>query len=488
MDGTRHPIVSRKNHHSEECSTGTGFLLVDYDMIVIGGGAGGMSAARTGARIRHGSGTNNGRVALVQDGPVGGDCTFTGCVPSKTLIEAAVQGIRFGDAMRRVHATVERIAATETADVLRGEGIDVLDGQARLVSARSVRVDGRRLTAPKLILATGTTPAVLPIDGLDDGPYLTNETVWGLTAAPTSLAILGGGPIGCELAQAFSRFGVTVTVIEAADRLLVKEEREAGDVLAEVFARDGIDVRLGAKAVHVEHLTDGSVRLRLDDGSTLEAQRLLVAVGRTPVTDGLGLAAAGVGLDSRGFIATDDHLATNVRGVFAVGDVTGRLQFTHAADEMGRLAALNALRWPVRMRFRAASTPWVTFTSPEVARVGLSEGQAAERGGRVAYLPMSGVDRAIAADQTEGFVKLIAGPRRVTGHVGGGRLLGATVVASRAGEMIHELALAVRTDMFTGRLAQTVHAYPTWSTAIRSAAGQFFVDVGGPRARDARAD
>lgn len=457
-------------------------------MIVIGGGAGGMSAARAGARIRHRSGANDGRVALVQDGPVGGDCTFTGCVPSKTLIEAAAQGIRFDDAMCRVHATVERIAATETADVLRGEGIDVLDGRATLASPRSVRVDGRLLTASKLVLATGTAPAVPPIDGLADGPYLTNETVWGLTAAPTSLAVLGGGPIGCELAQAFSRFGVTVTVIEAADRLLVKEEREASDVLAEVFARDGIDVRLGAKAVRVEHLADGSVRVRLEDGSTVEAQRLLVAVGRTPVTGGLELDAAGVRRDSGGFLATDDHLATNVRGIFAVGDVTGRLQFTHAADEMGRIAALNALRWPLRMRFRAASTPWVTFTHPEVGRVGLSEAQSVERGGRVAYLPLSRVDRAIAANETDGFVKLIAGPRRVTGNAGGGRLLGATVVASRAGEMIHELALAVRTGMFTGRLAQTVHAYPTWSTSIRSAAAQFFVEVDGCRARDARPD
>lgn len=458
-----------------------GFPTVDYDLIVIGGGAGGMAAARTAARMHR-------SVVLVQDGRVGGDCTFTGCVPSKTLIESAAAGVGFETAIRRVHDTVERIAATETADVLRGEGIDVLESTASFLDHERVRVEGRVISAPKIVVATGTAPVVPPIDGLTGGRYLTNETVWSLTEAPRSLIVLGGGPIGCELAQAFARFGVTVTVIEAADRLLVKEEREASDVIREVFTRGGIDVRLGKKAVEVRHPSAQTVQVVLDDGSEVDAQWLLVAVGRAPVTEALDLDAAGVRRDQRGFIATDEQLSTNVSGLYAVGDITGRLQFTHAADEMGRIAAVNALRRPMRLRFHAQTTPWVTFTHPEVARVGMTEAEAASSGGRVAYLPMSEVDRAIAADQTEGFVKLIAGPRRGLGHLGGGRLVGATVVASRGGEMIHELALAARTGMFVGRLAQTVHAYPTWSTAIRSAAAQFFFETDGRKARPARSD
>jgi len=208
-------------------------------------------------------------------------------------------------------------------------------------------------------------------------------------------------------------------------------------------------------------------------------------VGRRAATDGLGLEEAGVERE-RGFIVTDDHLATTAAGVWAVGDAAGKLQFTHAADEMGRIAAGNALARRPPRRFHPEWIPWVTFTDPEVARVGMTEAEGAERGARVAYLPMSEVDRAVAAGATDGFVKLVAGPRRVLGHAAGGRLLGATVVAGRGGELIAEAALAIRTRMFTARLAQAVHAYPTWSAAMWQAAAQFFVDAGGRRARPAQ--
>lgn len=214
-------------------------------------------------------------------------------------------------------------------------------------------------------------------------------------------------------------------------------------------------------------------------------ERVLVAVGRRPVTEGLDLQLAGVRLDEQGHIRTDRHLATTASGTYAVGDVTGRLAFTHAADEMGRLAAINALRSPLRLSFKDTAIPWVIFTHPEVARVGMSEAQAAASGGRVAVVPLSQIDRAITAGEEDGFVKLIAGPRRVTANLAGGRILGATIVAPRAGEMIHEVALAMRVGAFTGRLAQTVHAYPTWSTGIRKAAAQFFFDIDGRKARPA---
>ncbi len=455
---------------------------MDHDLIVVGGGAGGLSAARTGAR-------RGARTVLVQDGPLGGDCTFTGCVPSKTLIEAARRGDGFGAAMAAVRAAVGQIAATEDDAALRRDGIEVRHGRARLLGGGRVEVDGRTLAAPRIVLATGARPQVPPVEGLADADHLTSDTVWDLERLPASLVVLGGGSIGCELAGAFAGFGCRTSVVEAVDRLLPGEEPEASQVVAAALEAAGVAVRTG-RPVEAVAAADGGVALRLQGGTTVEAERLLVAVGREPVTDGLGLDAAGVRTEA-GRIVTDDGLATSAPGVWAVGDVTGRMPFTHAADEMGRIAVANALSRLARVRprrFRREAVPWVTFTTPEVGRVGLTEAAAAEahRGARVAYLPMAEVDRAVAAGRTEGFVKLIAGPRRVLGDLGGGRVLGATVVAPRGGELVHEAALAMRTGMFTGRLAQTVHAYPTWSVAVQQAAAQFFVEVGGRRARPAR--
>lgn len=447
-----------------------------HDLLVIGGGAGGLSAARTAKRLGR-------RVTLISDSPLGGDCTFTGCVPSKTLIESAAQGLPYDAAIARVHDTVERIAATESANVLRGEGIDVVEGHAAFTGARRLDVGGKLLSARHIVIATGSAPFVPRIDGIGSVSYRTSDTIWQERELPGSLLVLGGGAIGCELAQVFRRFGADVTIVEGAPRLLPREEPEASDVVADVFARTGIDVRLGRRVSSKPGNT--GVTATLDDGTVVTAEHLLVAVGRTPVTAGLQLDRAGVHVDERGNVVTDERLRTTAPGVYAAGDVTGRLPFTHAADEMGRLAAVNAVRH-LRLRFHAESVPWVTFTSPEVARVGLSEAVAAPRNARVAFLPLTAVDRAIAADETVGFVKLIAGPKTLTRHAGGGRLLGATVVAPRGGEMMAELALAVRTGMFTGRLAQTVHAYPTWSTAVRAAAAQFFVEYDGRRARPAR--
>ncbi|ROO52029.1 pyruvate/2-oxoglutarate dehydrogenase complex dihydrolipoamide dehydrogenase (E3) component [Micromonospora sp. Llam0] len=360
-------------------------------------------------------------------------------------------------------------------------------GRARFTASTRIEIDGQNITGRRFVIATGAAPLIPPIPGLTQVPYLTNETVFDLSEPPDSLAVLGGGAIGCELAQAFARFGTRVTVVEALDRLLAKEEPEASAVITDVFGRDGIDVRVGCRVDEIATDPGGGVRLALGDGATVAVQRLLVAVGRTPVTDGLDLPAAGVAVDERGYIATDDHLATTAQGVYAAGDVTGRMPFTHAAFAMGRLAAGNALtRRGRRRRYDPAATPWVTFTDPEVARVGLTEARAAAHRGRVASLPIADMDRAIAADRTDGFVKLLAGPRPLLRNLGGGRILGATIVAARAGEMIHEPALAMATRMFTGRLAATTHAYPTWSYAVQLAAAQFFMPVNGRQARPAR--
>jgi pyruvate/2-oxoglutarate dehydrogenase complex dihydrolipoamide dehydrogenase (E3) component len=450
----------------------------DWDLVVVGGGAAGLAAARAGTTL-------GARTLIVSEGPLGGECTFTGCVPSKALIEAAERRESFAGAMRAVTTAVERIAATEDDAVLAREGVTVLHGSARLLNGRTLEIEGTRMRTGRLVLATGSAPVLPAIPGLDRLDPLTNETVFSLRERPRSLAVLGGGAVGCELAQAFARLGCRVTVIELLDRLLSREEPEASEVIAEALAADGVDVRLGRGVVAAEGVEGtGGASLRLDDGPPVEAERVLVAVGRSPVTEGLGLTAAGIACDERGFVRTDERMATSAAGVFAAGDVTGQLLFTHAADEMGRIAAQNALSRRGRRRFRADSVPWVTFTHPEVARVGVTEQEAVALRGRVAQLPMSEVDRAVVAGQPAGFIKLIAGPRPVLGRLGGGRLLGATVVAERAGEMIHEAALAVRTGMFAGRLAQTVHAYPTWSLGMRQAAAQLVTGAGGRRAQE----
>lgn len=453
-----------------------------HDVVVVGGGAGGLTAAREANR-------RGARTVLVSEGPLGGDCTHTGCVPSKALLDAAARGQSFAEAIATVHQRIDDVAATEDADTLAREGIEVVSGRGRLAGGRGVDVDGRRIEGRHIILATGARAAVPPIPGLREQPHLTNETIFDLDAQPRRLAILGGGAIGAELAQAFRGLGSDVTVVEEEPRLLSSEEPEASAVIGERFRDRGVDVRCGARVERVERTETGDVCLHLGDGTTVEADRLLVATGRTPTTDGLGLSDAGVEVDERDFIRTDDSLATTAPGIWAIGDVTGRMPFTHAAGRMAFVAVANALsRVPLRKaRFDPRPIPWVTFTSPEVARVGMTEREAADHGGRVAYLPLSDVDRGMITGDTDGFVKLIAGPRRLLGNAGGGRLLGATIVAPAGGELIGQVALAMRTNMFTGRLAQTTQAYPTWSMAIQETAAQFFMTQRGHTARDARA-
>jgi pyruvate/2-oxoglutarate dehydrogenase complex dihydrolipoamide dehydrogenase (E3) component len=449
--------------------------------VVVGGGTGGLSAAREA--VRRGAST-----LLVQEGRLGGDCTFTGCVPSKALLSAAARGESFGDAMSAVHAAVETIAATEDDAALCREGVEVLHGRGVFRSPTELDVDGRRITCERFVVATGAGPLVPPIDGLREADPLTNETLFQLDRQPKRLAVLGGGAIGAEMSQAFAQLGSHVTLLEAEDRILTKEEPEASQVVTEAFAADGIDVRTGGKVTKVEKVA-GELRVHLDGGDTLEVDRILAAIGRKPSTADMGLEDIGVVLDDRGFVRTDESMATSVPGIWAVGDVAGSLQFTHAANRMALIAVRNALsRWSKvhKQRFDTAQVPWATFTSPEVGRVGMTEAESAAHGGRVAYLPMTEVDRAVAAGQARGFIKLIAGPRPLLRSAGGGRILGATAVAAVGGELVHEVALAMRTNMFTGRLAQAVHSYPSWSLAVQQAAAQFFYEIGGREARPAR--
>ncbi len=445
------------------------------DLLIVGGGTAAISAARMALR-------RGASVTMVTDAPPGGDCTFTGCVPSKTLLSAG--HLPFEDAIARVHATIAGIAAEESAEVLREEGVDVVMGRADVQARDRVVVGDRTYRPSKLLLAVGSEPVVPPIDGLSTVPYLTNESLFDLTALPKHLAVLGGGAIGAEMAQAFRRFGAEVTVLEAADRLLSKEEPEASQVVREAFEAQGIAVRTGTKVEAVAK-GRGTVKITTSAGP-VTATHLLVAVGRRPGTAGLEL--PGLKKAKSGAIEVDLRMRTSVKGVYAAGDCTGRLPFTHAADEMARAAVDNAVTWWRRTRFAEHAVPWVTFTDPEVARIGLSEADAAEqvKGARVVELPMSDVDRARTADRTEGFVKVIVGPKLLTREIGGGKIVGATVVGPRAGEMIAELALAVRTNMLAGRVAQTTHAYPTWSVAVQQCVAQLFDGYGGRHPRPAK--
>ncbi len=452
---------------------------MDHDLIIIGGGAGGLSAARAARWV-------GADVLLVNDGPLGGDCTFTGCVPSKALLASGRDGLEFTAAMERVQGTIGRIAEAETADVLRAEGVEVIEGRASMLTHDTIMVGSKRITSPRVIIATGGRAFVPPIPGIDTVDILTNETVFDLTEKPRSLGIVGGGAIGCEMAQAFSGLGVDVTLFELADHLLPREEPDAGAVVESVLAAGGVTVRTGQGLEEVAATDDGlGIKVTTAYGEA-SFEKLLLAVGRVPNSTGMGLEDLGVKFDQRGHIQADDRLATAVRGIYAVGDVTGKLPFTHAADEMGRLAAGNALKKGPRGRFRTSWIPWATFTDPEVARIGMTEAEAADHGGLVAEIPISELDRSVTDGYSDGFIKLIFGPRKVLRRMGGGQVLGATIVAPRAGEMIHELAIAMRTQAFAGRLAQTVHAYPTWSYGIQKAAGQFFGEVEGRSARPAR--
>jgi len=420
------------------------------------------------------------RVVLVERGRPGGDCLWTGCVPSKALIAAAdlAHRIRTADCVgldprepqvdfARVMAHVQRAQATiepqDSADSLRRDGVQVIEGSARFAGAGRLDVDGTLVRFRTALIATGSRPVMPDIGGLDRVDALTNETVWDLREQPGRLLILGGGPIGCELGQAFQRLGTQVTLVQRASRVLTKEEPEAQDLIAARLRADGVDLRLAANAVRL----DGTRGLVVEqDGSErrIEFDRILVATGRRPETAGLGLDTVGVELDEVGAVKVDERLATTARRVYAAGDVVGALPFTHVAGYHGRTVVANAL-FHARSRVSYDAVPWTTFTNPEVGRVGLTEAQARERyGNRVNVVThdYADNDRAITAGEARGFAKLVADRK--------GRLVGATVAAPHGGESIAELAAWIRAGRKIDDISQTVHAYPTFTEGQARAA------------------
>ncbi|HEV2058075.1 MAG TPA: FAD-dependent oxidoreductase [Solirubrobacteraceae bacterium] len=455
-----------------------------YDLVVLGGGTAGLVSSMIAAAA-------GARVALIERGRTGGDCLWTGCVPSKSLIAAAglahhmrhaasvglepVQPrIDFSRVMEHVARAIATIAPHDSPERLRDAGVEVIEAEARFVAPGRIETAGRTLRWRTAIIATGSHPVLPPLDGLDQAQALTTETVWDLRELPRRLVVLGGGPIGCELAQAFARLGSQVTLVEMADRLLLEEEPEASALIADRLHGEDVDVRTQTRAVAVRDR-----ELLLEGGETLAFDRVLVAAGRAPRTAGIGLDRVGVNVDGRGAIIVDDRLRTSGHGIYAAGDVTGGLAFTHVAGHHARVAASNAL---FHTRSTVSGTiPWVTFTDPEVARVGLSEAQARERWGervKIARFDFARSDRAITSGEAYGFAKLVADSR--------GRLVGATIASAGGGEAIAELTAWVSQGAKLAVVSRTVHAYPTLAEGPARAADEHLAArYGSPRMRAA---
>ncbi|PWG65374.1 FAD-dependent oxidoreductase [Spiribacter halobius] len=454
----------------------------DRDMVVIGAGSGGLVSAYIGAAVK-------ARVSLIEKDRMGGDCLNTGCVPSKALLRSArfvaqlgrsgEYGIRsasaefdFAEVMERVQKVVRQVELHDSVERYEGLGVDVIKGEARITSPWTVEVDGRTLTTRNIIVATGARPFVPPIPGLEEAGYLTSENLWDLRERPERLVVIGGGPIGSELTQAFARLGSHVTQVELAPRLLPREDPEAAALVAQRFAEEGIDVRTGTQAKAVETGADGSRALLVErDGveERIPFDQILVAVGRKPNITGFGLETLGIPTTERGTIEVNEYLQTRYPNIFAVGDVVGPYQFTHAAAHQAWHAAVNALFGGFK-RFAVdySALPWSTFTDPEVARVGLNEDEAKAQGieYEVTVYELAELDRAIAEGATEGFVKVLTVP-------GKDRVLGATIVGEHAGELISEYVTAIRHGLGMNKLLSTIHAYPTLMEANKFAAGEW---------------
>ena len=441
-----------------------------YDLVVIGAGTAGLVSAAGAAGL-------GARVALIERRLMGGDCLNIGCVPSKGLLRAArlvgelrranTLGVGVGRAqvdfarvMERMRQRRAEIAANDSARRFAGLGIDVFFGDAQFTGRAEVAVAGQGLRFKRAVIATGGRPTVPPVPGLAETPHLTNATLFWLTELPRRLLIIGAGPIGCEMAQAFTRFGSQVTVLDASPQLLPREDRDATAVVERQLAADGVRFELSARLQQVERNANGIEIWFEQNGSTGRAtgDQVLVAAGRAPNVEALNLEAAGVTFDSKG-VSVDDRLRTSNRQIYAAGDVCSAFKFTHAADAMARVVIQNALFFG-RKKASALVIPWCTYTDPAIAHVGAYERQAREQGRSVeaVTVELREIDRAILDEETDGFVRV---------HHERGRLLGCTIVAAHAGEMIAEAAYAMTHGGTLSDLSATIHPYPTTSEALK---------------------
>ncbi len=451
-----------------------------YNLVVVGAGTAGLVTAAIGASM-------GGRVALVERRLMGGDCLNVGCVPSKGLIRASrafadvrdageygvvvPEGARvdFTAVMERMRRLRADISPNDSAARFRDMGVDVYLGQARFKADGVIEVDGTELRYARAVLATGARAAAPPIPGLAEAGYLTNETVFSLTELPERLAVIGAGPIGCEMSQTFARFGSQVWLLEKTDRILPREDPDVSRIVEDAFGRDGVNLVKQCDIAGMENRGDGKVlRFTCREGAReITVDRILVGVGRAPNVQGLDLEAVGVEYDERRGVKVDEYLQTTNRRVFAAGDICFPYKFTHTAEALAGIVIQNALFLKSR-KTSSLTIPWCTYTDPEVAHVGLYEREAEERGIPVQTFTheMAEVDRAILDGETEGLVKI---------HTKSGtdKILGATIVARHAGEMISEITAAMNGKLGLKSLAYTIHPYPTQAEAIKKTGNAF---------------
>lgn len=452
----------------------------DTNLIVIGAGSAGLVSAYIAAAVK-------AKVTLIEKHRMGGDCLNTGCVPSKAILRSAklldharrsrefgiaemTPKFAFGDVMKRVHEVIAAIEPHDSVERYSELGVDCVQGEARLVDPWTVEVNGQRITAPSIIIATGARPFVPPIPGLEEAGYLTSDTVWELTECPKRLVVLGGGPIGSELTQAFSRLGSQVTQVEMMDRLVGKEDPEVSELLAGRLREEGVDVRLKTRATAVE-VVDGEKQLVCEgpDGSEqrIAFDEILVAVGRAARLDGFGLKELGIAHGRT--VQVNEYLQTTFPNIYACGDVAGPYQFTHTASHMAWYCAVNALFGRFK-KFKVdySVVPWATFTEPEIATVGLNELAAREQGVdyELTTYGIDDLDRAIADGEAHGFVKVLTVP-------GKDKILGVTIVGEHAGDLIAEYVLAMKHGLGLNKILGTIHIYPTLAEANKFVAGNW---------------
>ncbi len=456
-------------------------LKFDRNLIVIGAGAAGLVTSYIAAVTR-------AKVTLIEGHKMGGDCLNYGCVPSKTLIRSASflkqakksqsLGMKqanveydFADVMTRVHRVMRTVEPHDSVERYTQLGVEVLEGQARITSPWSVEVNGQTLTTRAIVIATGASPAVPKIPGIETVRYFTSDTIWSLTERPERVVVLGGGPIGCELSQAFARLDCQVMQVEMGE-LMQREDADAASLVKSALQDDGVQILTQTKAVRCESNADTQQLIVCDQNgkeSSLAFDVLLCAVGRMPRTKGFGLEELGIPLSSNGTIETNTWLQTIYPNIYACGDVAGPYQFTHTAAHQAWYASVNALFGDFK-RFKAdySVIPWATFTDPEVARVGLSENEAKTRGidFEVTRYGLEDLDRAIADEAAHGFVKVLTAP-------GKDRILGVTIVSEHASDLLAEFVLAMKHGLGLNKILGTIHTYPTWSEANKYAAGEW---------------
>lgn len=444
-----------------------------YDLIVIGSGAAGLTSAFTAL----GFGKS---VLIIEKYKPGGECTWSGCIPSKALINQAKDihiakkyadiKIDSAEILKRVRSVSEAVYEHETPEVLKKAGAEFVTGEASFVDGHTVQVGEQHFSAKKIMIATGSSPFLPPINGLDTVPFLTNETVFELDTLPSSLIILGAGAIGMELSQAMTRLGVAVTVVDQAPEVLFREEPELAAIVRETLSKEGVNFELNAKAVKVAKGELGvNVTIeRNNTEQTLEAEKLLVALGRAPNIQGLNL--DGVGIQTERGVVVNDYLQTSLPSVYACGDVAGPYLLSHMANAQGKLATMNAI-FPIRRKINYQHVAWATFTDPEFARAGLTEKEARAKYGdriRVYHYDFNKLDRAHTKAGDIGKIKLIVSRS--------GKILGAHILAERAGELIASVQIMKTLGINFGKLQGVIHPYPTYADSLRQISQQVFID------------